>query len=150
MKAAPPFLPAVQQLRDELCAAETVKQAKDVELGELRVELAWTRAWGNDMYERAWKAELDLDDCESELCIVKLELAECRRKLRDSERLLELTRLVHAEALARDNSPAARPSRLPTSGCLTVVGFEVAEPASEPKPAPKPPMPSRVASWSDS
>ena len=80
---------AVERLRDDLQAAQFVGEMKDMSISELQGTLNWTQEWGDAMYDRAWKAEAGLADCERELQIVKAELSRSRMDTDEAKRELK-------------------------------------------------------------
>lgn len=79
----------VEKLREDLQAAEFVIAMKDMDLGELQGALDWSQEWGDAMYDRAWKAEAGMADCEREMQLLKAELYRAKISADEAQRELK-------------------------------------------------------------
>ena len=60
-----------ERMADELEGVEFVCEMKDLDLSNAVATATWTAEWGDAMYDRAWKAEAGLEECERELQVCK-------------------------------------------------------------------------------
>jgi hypothetical protein len=99
-----------ERLADELENSEFVCEMKNLELAEAIATKDWTAEWGDAMYDRAWKAEAGLEDCERELQVCKAEL---HRQRQWNLKLQDQVQIAHKERLlAEDKEETARIDRI--------------------------------------
>ena len=99
-----------ERMVDELENSEFVCEMKNLELAEAIATKDWTAEWGDAMYDRAWKAEAGLEDCERELQVCKAELYSQRQW---NLKLQAQVQLAHeARLLADDKEETARIDRI--------------------------------------
>jgi len=99
-----------ERLADELENSEFVCEMKNLELAEASEILDWTAEWGDAMYDRAWKAEAGLEECERELQVCKAELHSQRQR---NLKLQAQVQIAHKERLlADDKEETARIDRI--------------------------------------
>lgn len=103
-----------EKVMSDLEKSEFICEQKDIELAAVQAELdkteaalKWSQEWGEEIYERAWKAEAALEDCERELCVVKAELYQSQKKFSD---VVRARRSVFPSSLADQDSDSGEDS----------------------------------------